>query len=179
MLNRPTFGVHITLSHPPLSESRKKESWEICLVQNVSPDGPLNGTFIVIPTRRKQSGGHPATRLLCFQAPPPRLTRRGGYGQAFYGLRARARKMPAVAPEMQSLEPLRGKLARFCPWGTVVGTSAGQFGAVFAPEVQSLGPPRGNLARFCPWDAVVGASAGQIRPFLPLRCSRWGHRGAI
>ena len=102
----------------------------------------------------------------------------------------------AVAPGMQFLEPPRGNSGRFCPWGTVVRTSAGQFRpflplacslwshcganwAVFAPGGQSLAPLRGNLGLFCPWRAVFGATAGQFGLFLPLGCSLWGHRGAI
>ena len=72
------------------------------------PDGPLNGTFTAIPTRRKQTGGHPVTKVLCSQAPPPHITR------------------PGVAPGVQSLGPPRGKLNCFCPWDAVFGASAGQ-----------------------------------------------------
>ena len=156
-------------------------------MQNASPDGPLNGPFTVIPTRRKQSGGHPAIRLLCFQAPPPRHGALWGHCGADWGV---------FAPEGRSLGPPRGNLGRFCPWGAVFGASAGQIspflplkggrwghcGAnqpVFAPEVQSLAPLRGKSARFCPWRAVVGATAGQFGPFLPLACSLCGHCGAI
>ena len=89
-------------------ESREKDGWEICLVQIVSPDGPLNGTFTVIPTRRKQSGGHPAIRLLCSQAPPPRHGALCGLCGAIWAF---------FAPGVQSLGPLRGNLGRFCPWG--------------------------------------------------------------
>ena len=57
---------------------------------------------------RKQPGGHPITKLLCSQAPPPHITR------------------PGVAPRVQSLGPARGKLSRFCTWGAVFGACAGQ-----------------------------------------------------
>ncbi len=183
-----TFGVHVKSELPSLSESRKKESWEICLVQNVSPDGPLNGTFTVIPTRKKQSGGHPATRLLCSQAPPLPL------GCSFWSLRGAIQAV--FAPGEQSLGPPRGNFGLFCPWRAVFGATAGQIGpflplggslwrhcgaiwAFFAPGVQSLGPLRGNLGYFCPWGAVFGATAGQIGAFLPLGGSLWRHCGAI
>ena len=151
----------LTLSHPPLSESRKKDSWEICLVQNVSPDGPLNGTFTVIPTRKKQSGGHPATRLLCSQAPPPRLTRRGGYGQAFYGLRAWARKMPAVAsasilrgldvsPTQDLNECMPPRFIRACDDNAV--RTMPERGSLFEPANFCLGKNAGTGSK--PWPPV-------------------------
>ena len=185
-----TFGVHVKSELPSLSESRKKESWEICLVQNVSPDGPLNGTFTVIPTRKKQSGGHPATRLLCSQAPPLPL------GCSFWSLRGAIQAV--FAPGEQSLGPPRGNFGLFCPWRAVFGATAGQIGpflplggslwrhcgaiwAFFAPGVQSLGPLRGNLGRFCPWGRFQKSQRHTAqRTTLPLKknspqanCHNW------
>ena len=152
--------------------SREKESWEICLVQNASPDGPLNGPFTVIPTRRKQSGGHPATRLLCSQESPPHLTRHGGYGQPFSGLRARARKMPAVAsasilrgldvsPTQDLNECMPPRFIRACDDNAV--RTMPERGSLFEPANFCLGKNALN----CPAEAPTTTPQGQKRAKLP------------
>ena len=80
------------------------------LVVELHIDTRIDGALESAPGScvRKQPGGHPVTKLLCSQAPPPHITR------------------PGVAPGVQSLGPARGKLNCFCPWGAVFGASAGQ-----------------------------------------------------